>query len=72
MIGEPDEKWGERVCAVVRLHAGASLADGQLRAWCRDKLAGYKIPRRLLQWDEIPRNPTGKVLRRVIRERLGN
>ena len=43
-----------------------------MREWCRDKLASYKIPRKLLEWNEIPRNPTGKVLRRVIRERLSS
>ncbi|GAA4412355.1 class I adenylate-forming enzyme family protein [Quisquiliibacterium transsilvanicum] len=70
VVGEPDEKWGDRVCAVVRLHEGESLSAEQLRAWCRDRIASYKIPRKLLVWNEIPRNPTGKVLRRVIRERL--
>lgn len=71
IVGMPDPKWGERVCAVLRLHAGAALTDAQLRDWCRDRLAGYKVPREVFHWDEIPRNPTGKVLRRVIRERLG-
>jgi acyl-CoA synthetase (AMP-forming)/AMP-acid ligase II len=70
VVGTPDAVWGERVCAVVRLREGASATDTELVDWCRGKLADYKRPRAVVFWPELPKNPTGKILRRVIRERM--
>ncbi len=69
VIGIPDDKWGERVCAVVRPINGRALTDTDLDGWCREHLSGYKVPRlyQLID-DEFPKNAQGKVLRRVIRE----
>jgi len=67
VIGIPDEKAGEAICAVAILKNGeVSLND--LQQWCIGKLADHKIPKRLEKAEELPRNATGKVLRRLIRE----
>lgn len=68
VIGVPDEEYGEAVCAMVVPRAGAALVLATLQAWGRDRLAGYKLPRRLEVVGELPRNPSGKVLRRELRE----
>jgi acyl-CoA synthetase (AMP-forming)/AMP-acid ligase II len=74
VVGLPDEKWGERVHAVVVLHEGAMLREGDLVEWSKDRLAGYKRPRSyaFLPEDEIPRNATGKVLHRELKKRFTN
>jgi acyl-CoA synthetase (AMP-forming)/AMP-acid ligase II len=72
VVGLPDAKWGEAVTAVVvPRHAGA-IDEAAVLAWCRDRLAGYKRPRRVIVLDEaqMPRTATGKILHRVLRERL--
>ncbi len=70
VVGAPDPEWGEVVTACVLLRPGASLAAEDLRAWCRDKLASYKIPRRLVVRSEFPRNAMGKVLKPALRREL--
>jgi acyl-CoA synthetase (AMP-forming)/AMP-acid ligase II len=74
VIGLPDEKWGERVHAVVVLHEGATASESELTEWCRSRLAGHKRPRSFsfLSEAEMPRTATGKVLHRVLRERLAS
>ena len=68
VIGVPSEKWGERPLAFVVLAPGAEVSSAELEDFCRDKLAGYKRPRTFEVIDELPRNPSGKVLKRVLRE----
>ncbi|MES2571885.1 MAG: acyl-CoA synthetase [Verrucomicrobiota bacterium] len=68
VIGLPDAAWGEVVTAVVVLRAGARLDLEMLRAWCRDRLSAYKIPRHLAVVAELPRNAMGKVTKPAIRE----
>ena len=70
VIGLPDERWGERVVAVVVLRPGASLAAEALSAHCRAHLAGFKVPRQLVVRETLPRNPSGKVLKRALRDEL--
>lgn len=70
VIGLPDERWGERVVAVVVLKPGASLAAETLSAHCRAHLAGFKVPRQLVVREALPRNPSGKVLKRALRDEL--
>jgi fatty-acyl-CoA synthase len=72
VIGRPDEKWGERVEAAVVLREGSTIGDDDLISWSKDRLAGYKRPRRItfLKTDEMPRNATGKILHRVLRDML--
>jgi acyl-CoA synthetase (AMP-forming)/AMP-acid ligase II len=70
VIGVPHEEWGESLVAVVVLQPGATLDPDQLTAFARAHLSAYKLPRRWEQLDELPRNPTGKVLKRTLRERF--
>jgi len=71
VIGLPDERWGERPVAVVVLRPGASLTEAELVAHCREHLAGFKVPKQLIVRDALPRNPSGKVLKRLLRDELG-
>ena len=68
--GVPDEVWGERLHAVVVLREGLELTSADLAAFCRDRIAGYKIPRSLGLIDALPRNANGKVLKTELRGRL--
>ncbi|GAN76504.1 AMP-binding protein [Acidisphaera rubrifaciens] len=72
VIGLPDEKWGERVHAVIIPHDGASVAEADLLAFCRDRLAGYKRPRSVsfMTEEAMPRTATGKILHRVLKTTL--
>jgi acyl-CoA synthetase (AMP-forming)/AMP-acid ligase II len=69
VIGVPDDQWGEAVKAVVVLAPGASATAQDLIDYCRDKVAGYKRPKSVDFVDSLPRNPTGKILKRELRER---
>ncbi len=69
VVGVPDERWGQRVCAVVELQAGTEATLDELQEFCREQLAGYKIPRALVVVDEIVRSPSGKADYRWARER---
>lgn len=68
VIGVPDEKYGEALLAICGLHDGQTLTAEELIEYCRDKIAGYKIPRQLAIVDALPRNPSGKILKTVLRE----
>ena len=68
VIGIPDEKFGEALLAICVLHEGAHLDEDSLIAHCRDHLAGYKVPRQYAVVEELPRNPSGKVLRTELRK----
>ncbi len=68
VIGVPDETWGEAVKAVVVRRPDASLTEEELVVWSRDKIAGFKRPRSVDFVEELPRNPSGKLLKRVLRE----
>src|SRR3546814_187497 len=70
VVGRPDPKWGERPVAVVVLKEGANLDAATFEAHCRANLAGFKVPRELHVVDALPRNPSGKVLKRVLREQF--
>jgi acyl-CoA synthetase (AMP-forming)/AMP-acid ligase II len=68
IIGIPDKKWGETVKAVVVKRAGSTLTEAGLIEWARDKMAGYKRPRSADFVDKLPRNASGKLLKRTLRE----
>ena len=70
VIGLPDEKWGERVAAVVSLSGATSISVEELGAFLSDRLARYKHPRELHIMDTLPRNPAGKVQKFALRENL--
>ena len=69
VVGLPDVRWGERIHAVVSLAAGSSVSAEDLRAFCRDKIADYKVPKSVEIWAELPKGPTGKIQKRNILER---
>jgi fatty-acyl-CoA synthase len=67
-IGVPDERFGQRLRAFVVLREGARLTEDEVKQYVRDNLARYKSPREVVFVDELPRNPTGKVLKRELAE----
>jgi acyl-CoA synthetase (AMP-forming)/AMP-acid ligase II len=73
VIGLPDDKWGERVHAVVILKDGQQATEADIIGHARGSLAGYKRPRSVsfITEADMPRTATGKILHRVLRERLG-
>ncbi len=68
VIGVPDDKWGEAVKAVVVPAAGTSPIETDLIAFARERLAGFKLPKSVDFTSELPRNPSGKLLKRQLRE----
>jgi acyl-CoA synthetase (AMP-forming)/AMP-acid ligase II len=70
VVGAPDERWGERPVAFVVPKPGASLDLATLEAHCRQHLARFKVPRELHIRTSLPRNPSGKVLKRHLRQEL--
>ncbi|NQU06992.1 MAG: long-chain-fatty-acid--CoA ligase [Candidatus Abyssubacteria bacterium] len=68
VIGVPDEKWGESVKAIVVLKPGQTATEEDIIEYCRENAASYKKPRSVSFVDELPRNPSGKILKRVLRE----
>ena len=68
VIGVPDERWGESVKACVVLKAGRQAVEADIIGFMRERIAHYKCPRSVDFVDAIPRNPTGKILKRVLRE----
>jgi len=70
VVGLESSTGGEDVVAAVVLHAGATLDVDGLREYCRTRLSAYKVPRRIVEVDELPRSLIGKVLRRQVRDSL--
>jgi long-chain acyl-CoA synthetase len=68
VIGVPDSKWGEGVKAIVVLNHGATADEAELIEWCRQRIAHYKSPRSIDFVTELPRNPSGKLLKRQLRQ----
>jgi len=70
VIGLPDEKWGERVTAVVQLQPGATLDVGELIAFVKNRIGSVKAPKQVEIWPDLPRSTIGKVLKTEIRSTL--
>ena len=69
VIGVPDERYGEALCAWIIRHAGANVDANEIAAFCSERIARYKIPRHILFVDEFPLTVTGKVKKYKMRER---
>jgi fatty-acyl-CoA synthase len=67
VVAKPDEKWGETPCAFVELKPGGATTEQELISWCRERLAHFKAPRRVV-FAEVPRTPTGKIQKFKLRE----
>jgi acyl-CoA synthetase (AMP-forming)/AMP-acid ligase II len=67
VIGVPSEKWGEEVKAIVVPRQGMTVTPEEIIEHCRDKMAGFKRPKSAEIWQELPKNPTGKILKKEIR-----
>ena len=67
-LGVEDKEWGHRLRAFVVKTDGASIGEDDIKTYVREHLARYKVPREVVFLDELPRNPTGKVLKRELRE----
>lgn len=72
VIGVPDERYGEQVCAWIKLREGAQLSAGQVQEYCKDKIAHFKIPQIVRFVDEFPMTVTGKVQKYLMREQMVN
>ncbi|UCB49464.1 MAG: AMP-binding protein, partial [Deltaproteobacteria bacterium] len=68
VIGVPDERWGESVTALIVLNEGQSSNQDEIIHYCRERLAGYKIPRSVSFVPSLPKSTSGKILKRAIRE----
>ncbi|HEU5266884.1 MAG TPA: acyl-CoA synthetase [Jatrophihabitans sp.] len=71
VIATPDERWIEAVTAVVVLRPGATADEAELIAHARGRIAAFKLPKRVHFVDELPRNQSGKLLKRVLRDQIG-
>jgi long-chain acyl-CoA synthetase len=67
VIGVPDSQWGEAVKAIVVLEPGAAADAAELIAFARERIAGYKVPKSIDFADALPRNPSGKILKKELR-----
>ena len=70
VVGRPDERWGEVPVAFVVLRPGSAASADELTSHCRDQLARFKVPKDVAFLEALPRNPSGKVLKRDLRDQL--
>lgn len=70
VVSAPDEKWGERVQAAVVLQTGQTATKEELIAYCKEHLAGYKCPKEIDFWEQLPTTPVGKVLRKDVKKKF--
>jgi long-chain acyl-CoA synthetase len=68
VVGEPHESHGEEVVAYVVLNGNPSPTADEIVQWCKNEMASYKYPRKVIIKDELPMNATGKILKRVLKE----
>jgi len=68
VVGRQDDSRGEVAVAFVELKEGAEFDEMALRSWCRESIATFKVPKTITLLQELPRNPTGKIVRRALAE----
>ena len=71
VVGQPDLKWGETPMAVIVAQSGGNLDEKSVIEYCDGKMARYKIPKKVMFIESLPLTPTGKVQKRMLRQRLG-
>src|SRR5205807_1009753 len=71
VVARPDETWGETPCAFVTLKAGATASAGEIIAFCRERLARFKVPKTIV-FGPLPKTSTGKIQKFVLREQAKN
>jgi fatty-acyl-CoA synthase len=70
VVGVPDRKYGEEICACIRLREGMQLTGEEVREFCREQIAHYKVPRYVQCLDTFPMTVTGKVQKYLLREHM--
>lgn len=70
VVGLPDEKWGERVVAVLQLHAGRQVDPEEIKAFVKSRIGSVKAPKQIEVWLDLPRSKVGKVLKKDVRTTL--
>ena len=70
IVGVPDRMWGEVGIAACVLRPGAAVTEAELLGWMADKVARYKLPKRIVFWDALPRSGYGKITKKIVREEL--
>ncbi len=70
VVSAPDEKWGERVQAVVTMKPDQTVSPEELIAHCKDNLSGFKCPKNIEIWEEIPKTPIGKIIRKDVKKKF--
>ena len=68
VFGIPDEEFGEAVHAVVQVHPGEAVTEDDVKAFLRDRIAGFSVPKRVEFRDELPREDSGKIFKRKLRD----
>ena len=71
VVGLPDPYWIEAVSAAIVPRPGQTIDPEEIKAFCKERLAGYKAPKNVFILDALPKNPSGKILKRLLREQLG-
>ncbi|HEX4092331.1 MAG TPA: AMP-binding protein [Trebonia sp.] len=70
VVGLPDDKWGERVTAIIQPLAGRDVTADEIRAWVKDRLGSVKSPKQVEIWPDLPRSRVGKILKAEVKSRL--
>jgi acyl-CoA synthetase (AMP-forming)/AMP-acid ligase II len=70
VVGLPDEKWGERLTAVLQLRPGRSVTSEEVRTFVKERIGSVKTPKQVEVWDDLPRSRVGKVLKTEIKQQL--
>ena len=68
VVARPDDKWGETPCAFVVLKSGVTVHEKELVEFCRSKMAGFKVPKKIV-FSKLPKTSTGKIRKSVLREK---
>lgn len=72
VVGKPDDYWGEAVVAFVTFKPGQSMSAEELIAFCKQEMSGYKVPKEIIVRDSLPKNGTGKIMHKTLREELAD